>query len=120
MAANIGVTPASVLVFGRSPLVSLVANLLAVPVAGFVMVVGIPAGLVAAAVPALAPIVLLPGRLGTRWVLVVARLAAAVEPDGWGRWPAAIQLAAVGVLVVLRRRWTRSGQSRLVRPPSRR
>jgi competence protein ComEC len=104
MAANIGVTPASVLVFGRSPLVSLAANLLAVPVAGFVMVVGIPAGLVAAAVPALAPIVLLPGRLGTRWVLVVARLAAAVEPDGWGRWPAAIQLAVVAVLVVLRRR----------------
>jgi competence protein ComEC len=110
MAANIGVTPASVLVFGRSPLVSLAANLLAVPVAGLVMVVGIPTGLVAAAVPELAPIVLLPGRLGTRWVLVVARLAAAVEPDGWGRWPAAIQVAAVGVLVALRRGRPRRGQ----------
>ncbi|MGD9701381.1 MAG: ComEC/Rec2 family competence protein [Acidimicrobiia bacterium] len=115
LAANIGVTPASLLVFGRSPLVSLVANLLAVPVAGFVMIVGIPAGLLAAAFPTLAPIVLLPGRLGTRWVLVVARLAAAVEPDGWGRWPAVIQLAAVATLVIVRRR--RAGPLRRVRSP---
>jgi competence protein ComEC len=102
-------------VFGRSPLVSLVANLLAVPIAGFVMVVGIPAGLLAAAVPALAPFVLLPSRLGTRWVLVVARLAAAVEPEGWGRWPAAMQVGTVVLLVVLRRR--RADRVRPVRSP---
>ena len=51
------------------------------------------------------------GRLGTRWVLVVARLAAAVEPEGWGRWPAAIQLVVVAVLVVVRRRWGGPGQT---------
>jgi competence protein ComEC len=116
LAANIGVMPASVLVFGRAPLVALVANLLAVPVAGFVMVVGIPAGLVAGAVPALGPIALLPARLGTRWVLIVARLAAAVEPDHWGAWPAAIQLGAAGVLVALhRRRGRRRATSEAVR-----
>lgn len=104
LAANLGVLPVSLLVFGRSPLVSLVANLLAVPVAGLVMVTGIPGGLLAAAVPDLAPVVLLPSRLGTRWVMIVARLAAAIEPDGWGRWPGVAQLAAAGAVLVRRRR----------------
>ena len=103
LAANLGVLPISVLVFDRSPLVSLAANLLAVPVAGLVMVVGIPTGLLAAALPELAPVLLVPGRLGTRWVLLVARLAATVEPDGWGRLPALIQLVTVGAVLARRR-----------------
>lgn len=98
--AQLGVVLPSVLVFGRLPLVSIVANLLAVPVAGFVMLYGLPAGLVAGWVPALAPLLMFPARLGTRWVDTVAVLGARLEPDppwvwiGWG-------LVAVAVVVVV-------------------
>jgi competence protein ComEC len=90
LGAQLGVVLPSVLVFGRLPLVSVVANLLAVPVAGFVMLYGLPAGLVAGSVPVVAPLAMFPARIGTRWVDTVARLGAHLEPDppwswfGWG------------------------------------
>jgi competence protein ComEC len=90
LGAQVGVVLPSVLVFGRLPVVSVVANLLAVPVAGFVMLYGLPAGLVAGSVPSLAPVVMFPARIGTRWVDTVARLGVRLEPDppwtwiGWG------------------------------------
>ena len=81
--AQLGVAVPSWLVFHRLPAVGLVANLLAVPVAGIVMLLGIPTGLVAALVPeVVARVVLAPAALGTRWVAVVAQLAARVEPHG--------------------------------------
>jgi competence protein ComEC len=85
LGAQVGVVVPSVLVFGRLPLVSVPANLLAVPVAGAVMLYGLPAGLLAGAVPPIAPIVMLPVRFGTRWVDSVAMLGAALEPPG--AWP---------------------------------
>jgi competence protein ComEC len=103
LGAQLGVVIPSVLVFGRLPLVSVIANLLAVPVAGFVMLYGLPAGLVAGSIPALAPAVMLPARLGTRWVDTVAQLGARVEPAapwswlGWG-----VVVAIVAVLVCRR------------------
>jgi len=90
LGAQAGVALPSVLVFGRLPLVSVPANLLAVPVAGFVMLYGLPAGLVAGAVPTVAPLAMFPARIGTRWVDTVAVLGARLEPDppwtwfGWG------------------------------------
>lgn len=92
--AQLGVALPSVLVFGRLPLTSLPANLAAVPVAGFVMLYGLPAGLAASFLPApLQPLAMLPASLGTRWVSTVAQVAAAVEPTpGW---------SAVGWLLVL-------------------
>jgi competence protein ComEC len=90
LGAQLGVVLPSVLVFGRLPLVSLVANVLAVPVAGFVMLYGLPAGLVAGSIPVLAPVAMFPARIGTRWVDTVARLGARLEPEppwtwvGWG------------------------------------
>ena len=51
LGAQLGVALPSLLVFGRLSLVGTVANLLAVPVAGFVMFVGLPACLVAAVAP---------------------------------------------------------------------
>ena len=90
LGAQLGVVIPSVWVFGRLPMVSVVANLLAVPVAGFVMLYGLPAGLVAGSIPALAPALMLPARIGTRWVDTVAILGAQLEPDppwswvGWG------------------------------------
>ncbi len=99
LGAQVGVAVPALLVFGRVPLVSLPANLLAVPVAGFVMLYGLPAGLVAGSVPWSAPVVMLPCRLGVRWVDTVASLGAGLEPSGqavWAGW--LIVLGAVGVL----------------------
>jgi competence protein ComEC len=87
LGAQVGVLIPSVLVFGRLPLVSVPANLLAVPAAGAVMLYGMPAGLLAGWMPAIAPIVMLPARFGTRWVDTVAILGAHLEPDP--RWSVA-------------------------------
>jgi competence protein ComEC len=84
--------------------VSLPANLLAVPVAGVVMLWGIPAALAANVAPAvLGRLAMAPNVLGTRWVALVARVAAAVEPGG--RVELVVWLGVVLVLafVVLRR-----------------
>lgn len=98
LAAQLGVLPVSWLVFGRVALVGPLANLLAVPVAGFVMVWGIPAGLVAGAVPPLAGLLGAPGRAGTRWVSLVAQLAAQLEP-GWH--PAVVVAVHVATLAIV-------------------
>ena len=83
LGAQAGVALPSVLVFGRLPVMALPANLLAVPVAGFVMLCGLPAGLVANVLPGIAGrLVMLPAAAGTRWVGLVAAVAAALEPSG--------------------------------------
>lgn len=104
LGAQLGVVVPSVLVFGRLPLVSIPANLLAVPVAGAVMLYGMPAGLVAGWVPAVGPVLMFPIRLGTRWVDTVAAIGARIEPDppaqfvGWG----VIAVLVVVLLVISR------------------
>jgi competence protein ComEC len=93
LGAQLGVAAPSLLVFGRLPLVSVVCNLLAVPVAGLVMLYGLPAALVAGALPPLAGVVMHPARLGVRWVDTVAALGARVEPGGpivWVGWSAVV------------------------------
>jgi competence protein ComEC len=98
LGAQLGVVVPSVWVFGRLPLVSVIANLLAVPVAGFVMLYGLPAGLVAGSIPAVAPVVMLPARIGTRWVDTVAHLGARLEPDPpwvWVGWAVVVALVVV-------------------------
>lgn len=106
LAAQLGVFPLSTIIFGRTPLYAPLTNLLAVPVAGLVMVWGLPAGLVAGALPPLAPVVQGPSLLATRWVLAVARLAARLEP-GWPPVPtAALQLGVLGLVLALPRRST--------------
>lgn len=105
LGAQLGVVIPSVSVFGRLPLVSVVANLLAVPVAGFVMLYGLPAGLVAGVVPAVAPLVMFPARLGTRWVDTVAALGARLEPEApwsWVGWGVVAIAVAICVLVCRR------------------
>jgi competence protein ComEC len=93
LGAQLGVVLPSWLVFHRLPLVSLPANLLAVPVAGFVMLFGIPAGLMSALVPPLAKFLMAPCAAGTRWVATVAYLGADAEPSP--------RVAAVGWTVVV-------------------
>jgi competence protein ComEC len=82
LGAQIGVVGPALLVFGQLPLVSVPANLLAVPVAGAVMLYGLPAGLVAGLVPQIAPVVMFPCRVGVRWVDTIAIVAARSEPGG--------------------------------------
>lgn len=97
LGAQVGVAIPQLVVFGQLPLVSLPANLLAVPVAGAVMLYGLPAGLLVGAVPLLAPIVMFPCRVGVRWVDTVAAIAARIEPGGaatWWGW-AAVALAVL-------------------------
>ena len=105
LGAQLGVVLPSWLVFHRLPLVSLPANLLAVPVAGFVMLIGIPGGLASAMAPPLAPLLMAPCEAGTRWVASVAYLGAAIEPSaGW----AALGWLGVAIAVsalVIRHRW---------------
>ena len=101
LGAQLGVVVPSVLVFGRLPLVSVVANLLAVPVAGAVMLYGLPAGLLVGVVgermPALGHVVMFPARIGTRWVDTVAMLGVRLEPDPPWVW---IGWVLVGIGVV--------------------
>jgi competence protein ComEC len=79
VAAQLGVLVPSVLVFGQFVVIAIVANLVAVPVAGLVMLYGLPASLIGGAVPAVRGVLMLPVGLGTRWVDTVAALAAAIE-----------------------------------------
>ena len=92
----------SLLVFGRLSLVGTVANLLAVPVAGAVMLVrppGVPAS--PASCRSSEPVVMAPVGWGVRWVDAVATVGAAVEPSppwSWLGWAGLV--AAVAWLVV--------------------
>ena len=100
LGAQAGVALPSLLVFGRLSLTGTVANLVAVPVAGLVMLVGLPACLLAGIVPAVGPVVMAPVGWGVWWVDAVATVAAAAEPSApwsWLGWLAV--LAVVGMLL---------------------
>ncbi len=118
IAAQLGVAPLSLLVFGRMSLLALPANLLAVPVAGFVMAWGIPAGLVAGAFrswPAVTAVVNLPTLLATRWVRLIAELVARLDP-GWPvAWVLCIQAAPVAAVLLLATRRRRASTTGRVR-----
>ncbi|MEZ7961302.1 MAG: ComEC/Rec2 family competence protein [Ilumatobacter sp.] len=106
LGAQAGVMIPVTLVFGRLPLVSIPANLLAVPVAGAVMLYGLPAGLVAGWLPVTAPVLMAPARLGTRWVDTVALLGERLEPGGvwpWVGWSVVATVSAICVAVSVRR-----------------
>jgi competence protein ComEC len=109
LGAQIGVAVPSVLVFERLPLVSIPANLLAVPVAGAVMLYGLPAGLVAGWVPPVAPVVMFPARFGTRWVDTVAAIGSRLEPGPPGQFVGWLVVAtAVVVLLGISRNTART------------
>lgn len=105
-AAQLGVAPVLVPRFGGMPVVSLVANVLAVPVSGLVTAWGLPAGVVAGLGGAgAAEVAHVPTRLLIGWVAAVARVAAGVP---LGEVGASELLVAVGAgwatLVLARRR----------------
>ena len=102
LAAQLGTAPVSLLVFGFVPVISLVANPLAIPVAGFVMTVGLPVALLASAVPFLVPIVSWLLVLPVAWVDGVSYVASQVSPRGW--WNGLLWvLVVLGILLRARR-----------------
>jgi competence protein ComEC len=106
LGAQAGVALPSLLVFGRLPVVSIAANVLAVPVAGGVMLYGLPAGIVSGLVPGLGSVLMLPARAGTRWIDTVALLGARLEPGPpwtWWGW-AAILVVVASICLCSRRR----------------
>lgn len=85
VAAQLGVAPVIVPRFGGLPVVSLVANVLTVPVAGLVTTWGLPAGVVAGlAGPGVARVLHLPTEWLIGWVAGVARVSATVPAGELG------------------------------------
>lgn len=96
IAAQAGAAVVLLPTFGSVPLASLPANVLAVPVAGPLMMWGLVVGPVAGVLSPLAPVLHLPSRLMLWWVAGVARWGASlpVAPIG----PRVGVVLAVGVL----------------------
>lgn len=101
LGAQIGVALPSLLVFGRLPLVGIAANVVAVPVAGAVMLYGLPAVIVAGVCPPLGMVLLAPAWAGVWWVDSVATVGARLEPHGAAATVAwcLTALALVGIVV---------------------
>ncbi len=98
MAAQLGVAPVLVPVFGGLPVASLPANLLAVPAAGPVMMWGIAAGLPAGAVGGVvARAVCVPTGLLIGWIAGVAQWSSAAPLGQLG----AVHVLVLGALVAL-------------------
>ena len=74
IAAQLGVAPLLIMVFGGLPVAALPANLAAEPVAGFVMIWGASAGLLAGVVPVpVAEMIHLPTSFAIWWIASIAR-----------------------------------------------
>ena len=107
LAAQLGVAPVQLLAFGPLPLASIPANLLPGPVAGPVMVWGLPAGLGAGLAPDwLAHLLHLPTQAGVRWIHLVAQLgqAAPLPSVGWADLLVALCCCGLAMAVRARRR----------------
>lgn len=109
LGAQAGVALPSLLVFGRLPVLAVVANLLAVPVAGFVMLWGVPAAVARQLLPgAVGSVAMLPCAVGTRWVSAVAAAAASAAPGPLANAVGWVVVVAVGVGVGWRMRRSRT------------
>ena len=99
MGAQLGVMPITAIIFHSAPVIALVTNLLAVPIAGLVMLVGIPLGLLAgilgqissaSVMTACVTALMWPVEIAVRWVWWVAAigermsLQGSVNALGWG------------------------------------
>ena len=99
MGAQLGVMPITAIIFHSAPVIALVTNLLAVPIAGLVMLAGIPLGMLAgilgqissaSAMTACVTALMWPVEVAVRWVWWVAAvgermsLQGSVNALGWG------------------------------------
>jgi competence protein ComEC len=121
LAAQVGVAPVAIAVFGGVPVAALPANILAAPAAGPVMVLGLPLALAAAAVPDPAAVLLvLPLRALVRWIALVALVCARLPLGTVGPATAALTAAVIGAVLViaaLRRRSASARPPPFARPP---
>ena len=111
-AAQIGVAPVAIPVFGSIPLAALPANLLVAPVVGPLMMWGLVAGLPAGLLGERAAWLLhWPTSVAIGWVDGVARFAAALPSISIDARVAVVAcaLASMACLVWVRRRWRRLG-----------
>ena len=88
LGAQLGVMPITLTVFGSAPVVAILTNLLAVPIAGAVMLIGLPMGLIVgmiAHVGIMSPVcavLMMPITYAVRWVWWVAVVGQAAQPGG--------------------------------------
>lgn len=80
LSAQIGVFPVALVVFGWPNAWAVPANLIAGPVAGVLMLVGLPLALLAGAWPSVAAVAMFGPLLAVRWVALVAAVAARLRP----------------------------------------
>ena len=115
VAAQLAVAPLVVPVFGPLPLASLPANVLAEPIAGFVMMWGSSVGIVAGVIGGWPALVLqLPVRAGVWWIMAVAKWCASL-PLPRLNLPSIVVLGLGAVVAVRRQRrasWWRSERRR--------
>ena len=112
LGAQLGVMPISLFIFSSAPAISLVTNLLAVPVAGFVMLVGLPIAficgllitLIGPAVYPLCTVAMLPIQCATRWVWWVAVVGERMSPHGTAN---ALLWVVWGIFLVVQHRSAR-------------
>jgi competence protein ComEC len=106
LAAQIGVAPLLLVWFDDLPIATLPANLLAEPIAGFVMVWGASAGIVAGLLPpVVGALVHLPTEVALWWIAGVARRCTDARLGSLG--PIAFGLAVVGGTIALSARGRR-------------
>lgn len=104
VSAQMGVAPVLLATFGPMPLAAVPANLLAVPVAGAVMVWGLTGGMVAgAAGGTVAEVVHLPTRPLLGWMAEVAQRGAALHLGEIRAWHMALVASALAAAVLLPR-----------------
>lgn len=82
LAAQLGTAPVSLAVFGTVPVVSLLANPLALGVAGAVMMFGLPIALIAGLIPAVVTPISYVLTVPVAYVACVARVASQLSPHG--------------------------------------
>lgn len=101
LAAQLGVAPVLLATFGPIPVASVPANLLAVPVAGLVMVWGLTAGVVAGAVgEPMAALLHGPSRLALAWLELVASRSAGAPLGELGSLHVGVLAVGLGMAVV--------------------
>lgn len=110
LAAQAGVAPVMVPAFGAMPLAAIPANLLAVPVAGPLMMWGLTAGFVAGLGPApIARVLHLPTRLMLGWLSAVARVCASLPVGRVGLVPLALVAVTIAAAFAVRGASPRAG-----------
>ena len=107
VAAQLGVMPVVILIFGLPSATGIIANVLAVPIAGLVMLFGLPMALCAGLIvdlglEELAMILMWPIQVGVRWVWWVAEIFARLKFDGIANL--ALWLGVFALILALRHR----------------